>query len=206
VSVNKISIVSVFIICFFCFNDSFCQAKQAPSKSQKATVTISKAEAEIDSLNKVIDSMNASYRDAVKRNQEKKILIDDLGEKIIKAHNLNIELEKKLSDFKGDNLKLDQSNRILIIFNALVGLLLLITLVWFLRNIGRKKAKDKNKAIAAADTPAPSGIAIQPGLSRDQQYFDYRLEQLEKLGQLKQNGILTDEEFNRQKQQILGNM
>ena len=203
-SLNKTSVVFVFIICTFFFNNNaLCQAKQAASKSAKPPTAAAKAEAEIDSLNTVISSMNVSYQEAIRLNREKSATIDELGEKIIKSHNTNIELEKKLADFKGDNLKLDQSNRILIIFNALVGLLLLVTLVWFLRNIGRKKAPGKNKITAPGDSAAAE-VTVQPVLSRDQQYFDYRLEQLEKLGQLKQNGVLNDEEFNRQKQQILG--
>lgn len=48
--------------------------------------------------------------------------------------------------------------------------------------------------IVAADPPANEGLSTSD-----------RLEALEKLGKLRQSGILTEDEFNREKQKILGN-
>lgn len=58
--------------------------------------------------------------------------------------------------------------------------------------IGSAAARRNNQAEEAA--PAP-----QPAVSDDDQYL-----QLEKLGQLHKDGILTDEEFEAKKKQILG--
>jgi hypothetical protein len=53
----------------------------------------------------------------------------------------------------------------------------------------------------AADQPAPAEAApvAQQAGSSDDMYVE-----LEKLGQLKEQGILTEEEFTAKKQQILG--
>lgn len=56
-------------------------------------------------------------------------------------------------------------------------------------------AANKSQAQAAAAEPSQAA----PSESTDDQFA-----QLEKLGQLHDQGILTDEEFNAKKQQILG--
>lgn len=112
------------------------------------------------------------------------------------------EAQSKNSDFKNRNLKLDQSNRILIIFNSIVGVLLLATLVWFLRNIGKKKMTVKPKPDLVFDaTTSTNTISASP--KSNNIHFENKLEQLERLGKLREKGILNDEEFNRQKQEIL---
>jgi hypothetical protein len=109
------------------------------------------------------------------------------------------ELEKRIEGYRGENLKLDQSNRILIIFNSVVGLLLLVTLVWFLRNIGKKKGRkpagDPVRANGSTGETGPAGFLL----------LEQKLVQLERLSKLKDQGALTEDEFQRHKQQVLGN-
>jgi hypothetical protein len=105
-------------------------------------------------------------------------------------------LTEELNTYRSHNLKLDQSNRILIIFNSIVGFLLLVTLVWFVRNLGKKKSK---KPSAVSDSGAQ--VTITPSGIRN---VESKLEQLERLSKLREKGILTEEEFNLQKQQVLG--
>ncbi|MEP7171122.1 MAG: SHOCT domain-containing protein [Bacteroidota bacterium] len=203
-SITKFSIAFFFIVCFlYSYNNSFAQANY-PGIKPKTSSALTKAEAEIDSLNIVITHAKENYDRVAKINKGKDSLIDELDARTLKTQALNNVLVKKLSDYKGDNLKLDQSNRILIIFNAIVGVLLLTTLIWFLRNIGRKKSPEKNKLVSKDENSPPLNIKSQASAKNDHQYFDIKLNQLEKLGVLKAKGILNDEEFNRQKQQILG--
>jgi hypothetical protein len=204
VNFRKTSIVFIFLLYFFSLAD-FSFAQEKPKPKPKPNTALIKAQAEIDSLNNEIANTKAAYEGVTLGNKRKDSIINELDVKIQKMQNINNDLEGKLSTYKGDNLKLDQSNRILIIFNAIVGVLLLTTLIWFLRNIGRKKTPDKNKSIPDIDISDNSNKKIQPSSKNDHQFFDMRLEQLEKLGELKNKGVLNEEEFNRQKQQILGN-
>jgi putative oligomerization/nucleic acid binding protein len=202
---KKIGAAFIYLLCLLNFgNFSYAQVKDSNSKPKTTSSALSKAQADIDSLNIVISQVKASYENAVRINKGKDSLVDEMDAKILNMQNINNDLERKLSTYKGDNLKLDQSNRILIIFNAIVGVLLLTTLIWFLRNIGRKKAPDKTKTVSVIETAAPSNRKT-PAPTNDNEYFDTKLEQLEKLGVLRDKGILNEEEFNRQKQQILGN-
>ncbi|HKR05228.1 MAG TPA: SHOCT domain-containing protein [Bacteroidia bacterium] len=201
---EKISTVTLFFLYVFNFgNFTYAQVKNPVVKT--SLVSLTKAEAEIDSLNNVIVQIKEGYEKALKINQGKDSLIDELDGKILKTQQVNNDLERKLAGYKGDNLKLDQSNRILIIFNAIVGVLLLTTLIWFLRNIGRKKSPGTSKPAPFNESSSSSNLKTPTSSKNDHQYFDLKLEQLEKLGALKEKGVLNEEEFNRQKQQILGN-
>ena len=79
------------------------------------------------------------------------------------------------------------------------GLLLLVTLVWFLRNIGKKKARKP-----AGDTAHANGSPGETGPAGFQ-LLEQKLVQLERLSRLKDQGALTEDEFQRHKQQVLGN-
>jgi predicted Zn-dependent peptidase len=65
--------------------------------------------------------------------------------------------------------------------------------------IGASVAKrgNNNSDSAEAAAPAPAPVAATNGV-------DDQMAQLEKLGQLKDQGILTQEEFDAKKKQILG--
>ena len=65
--------------------------------------------------------------------------------------------------------------------------------------IGASVAKrgNNNSDNAEAADPAPAPVAATNGV-------DDQMAQLEKLGQLKDQGILTQEEFDAKKKQILG--
>src|SRR4030095_12146048 len=64
----------------------------------------------------------------------------DHREEIIKLDDYRKKLESNVNSFKGENLKLNQSNRILIVFNSLVAVLLIISLIFFLRKIRRPRS------------------------------------------------------------------
>ena len=63
--------------------------------------------------------------------------------------------------------------------------------------IGASVAKRGNNNSDQAEAAAPAPVAATSGL-------DDQMAQLEKLGQLKDQGIVTQEEFDAKKKQILG--
>ena len=64
---------------------------------------------------------------------------------------------------------------------------------------GKKYGEKKAKEEAEAEQAAPQGGArAEPGAEKD------TLEQLKKLGELRDSGVLTEEEFEAQKKQLLG--
>lgn len=157
---------------------------------------LKKAENEIDSLALVILNQQTQITALNKKIESRDATISGLDTLVNKQKAEIAELTKELETYRGHNLKLDQSNRILIIFNSIVGFLLLVTLVWFVRNLGKKKSKNNPSGISQGgnNTASPSGI----------RNVESKLEQLERLSKLREKGILTEEEFNSQKQQVLG--
>lgn len=157
---------------------------------------LKKAQSEIDSLALVILSQQTQITALNKKIESRDATIAGLDTLVNKQKAEIAELTKELETYRGHNLKLDQSNRILIIFNSIVGFLLLVTLVWFVRNLGKKKSKNNSSGVAQGvnNAASPSGI----------RNVESKLEQLERLSKLREKGILTEEEFNFQKQQVLG--
>ncbi|MEU6572422.1 SHOCT domain-containing protein [Streptomyces sp. NPDC046805] len=64
----------------------------------------------------------------------------------------------------------------------------------------RERAQAGMQAAAPAQ-PAPSPAAPPPGAADD---MGQKIEQLKQLGELKAQGVLTDEEFEVQKRRIIG--
>jgi chromosome segregation ATPase len=155
---------------------------------------LKKAESEIDSLAMVVMNLQSQINSLNKIISNKDMTIAGLDTLVGKQKTEIQELSKELNEYRSHNLKLDQSNRILIVFNSIVGFLLLVTLIWFVRNLGKKKSAAKPaSATVTGNTGSASGI-------RD---VETKLEQLERLSRLREKGILTEEEFNFQKQQVL---
>jgi len=153
----------------------------------------------IDSLNAVVASRDSASRLLTRTVMARDSALREQQEQAVRQAARIAALEKQLETYKGENRKLDQSNRILILFNSVVGLLLLITLVWFLRNIGRKKA-GKSNASPAQPRPEATGSG-----TAGFQLLEQKLVQLERLNKLKEQGALNEEEFQRHKQQVIGN-
>lgn len=157
--------------------------------------------ARIDYLIGIIDSLDRVMID----NNNKIERLDSLLEaekaetSLLREENAAItkhrkELETNVSTFQGENLKLNQSNRILIIFNSFVAVLLIVTLVFYLRKMNRK---------TGVETVAP-GKPVSNHAAAVHASFEDKLQQLERLGKLREKGYLSDEEFLAEKNQILG--
>ena len=136
----------------------------------------------------IIDSINQLY-------STEKLVTVDLRNQMIQLDDYRKKLEDNISSFKGENLKLNQSNRILIVFNSLVAILLITSLIFFLRKIGRRK-----NTVAEATNQGPLQ-KVEP--ARFTNFVD-KLQQLERLGKLKEKSLLSEEEFIVEKQRILG--
>ncbi|MDQ3051151.1 MAG: hypothetical protein M3Q95_09730 [Bacteroidota bacterium] len=188
------SIYLVFFTCFFLVNGVFAQNTVTKNPS-RTTLSRQAAELEIDSLQQVI-SMYVGKLDSLDAVLEtERVAAADLREQIIKLDDYRKKLEGNVDSFKGENLKLNQSNRILIVFNSLVAVLLIISLVFFLRKIGRKKA-----TIEPVSTPLNGRKTEQIKFTS----FEDKLAQLERLGKLREKDLLSEDEFVVEKQRILG--
>lgn len=164
----------------------------------------------IDEQAIIIDSLNV----AVSRLEDEKSSMQEASDKLIaRINELEMEVEQLRSDkgelsqqldgFYSDNLHLNQSNRILIAFNFLVGILLLVSLIFFLRRLGRNKQAGAGSSSEEAQIPQNTVNPVRQGAANVHVSFEDKLQQLERLGSLKEKGVLTDEEFNIQKRTIL---
>lgn len=107
----------------------------------------------------------------------------------------NKNLSSELENANGDKLQSSHTNSILYIFNVLVGIILLIALVWIM-NKKKTRESDKSASNGFSRNGTHEVYISEPSL-------DHRLERIEKLGNLRDKGLLTDEEFVLQKKQIL---
>ncbi|HMT28462.1 MAG TPA: hypothetical protein PKD91_04205 [Bacteroidia bacterium] len=177
----------------------YSQVKAKPvvkATPAKATPRISTDKQIIDSLETELEVLNARILIKDSLYQAEKFTTADLRDQVIKLDDYRLKLEGNLNSFKGENLKLNQSNRILIVFNSLVAVLLVISLVFFLKKLGAKK-----KPSGSGMSETASGIKTGSGSFIT---LEEKLQQLERLGKLKEKGLLSESEFLTEKQQILG--
>jgi len=104
----------------------------------------------------------------------------------------NTNLKQELNGAIRDNLQSSHTKKILFIFNLIIGIFLLIAAIWM---FARKKSEPIVK---------PYNNSSASTLSVNSEGYDHKLERIEKLGNLRDKGLLTDDEFNLQKRQILG--
>ena len=104
----------------------------------------------------------------------------------------NENLKEELNGAMGVNLQSSHTKTILFIFNLIVGIFLLIAVIWMFM---RKKSDANSKPFNNSSSSNQNGNI---------EGYDHKLERIEKLGNLRDKGLLTDDEFNLQKRQILG--
>jgi len=149
----------------------------------------------IDSLDRVLVNRNATIIKADSLLQSEKATSNDLRDQLITLDEMRKKLEANVNTYQGENLKLNQSNRILVIFNSFVAVLLIVTLVFYLRKINKK----------AAPEPANNGeTQTRKATVSVHASFEDKLQQLERLGKLREKGLLSDDEFLFEKNQVLG--
>ncbi|MFM8916824.1 MAG: SHOCT domain-containing protein [Bacteroidota bacterium] len=159
----------------------------------------------VDSLQQVINDLNieVDQADSILNLQSVENIM--LKERLAKQEDSASKMEKFVSIYKSENVQLDQTNKILIIFNCLGALLLLLSLVYIMS--GRNKSKsDKISSTTPAPIPAPAAMvgAIAPGeTSGTASSVEDRLIQIERLARLREGGLLTTHEFEKEKERIL---
>jgi hypothetical protein len=147
----------------------------------------------IDSLSSFVDYIlvqQDSLKQIIKSQKER---MDSSISALQEVRAENATLKESLKDAQGDTLQSNHTNSILFIFNLGVGIFLLIALLWMFM----KKKSDGERE--DDEVSSKSNVKV----SKDES-FDHKLDRIQKLGSLRDKGLLTDEEFNLQKSQILG--
>lgn len=152
---------------------------------------------EIDSLQSTVAELNRKLYHSDSLYKAEKFTSAELKDQVLKMEQEQQSLVASKTDVEDENLKLNQSNRILIIFNSVVAVLLVVTLIFVLKRAGRKSP-------AAFSSLPTKPVSTSINQSNKLASFEDKLAQLEKLGGLKEKGILSDEEFQDEKQRILG--
>ena len=147
----------------------------------------------IDSLSSYVDYILVQQDSLKQIMQSQKERMDSSISALQEVSAENATLQESLKDAQGDTLQSNHTNSILFIFSLGVGIFLLIALLWMFM----KKKSDGERE--DDEVSSKSNVKV----SKDES-FDHKLDRIQKLGSLRDKGLLTDEEFNLQKSQILG--
>lgn len=192
-------IVVGMLLLGMCSSVAISQSAKPVAKKAVRTQPVAKTENTryiIDSLELVVGELQRDKNRLDSLYITEKLTSAELRDQVIRIDDYRKKLEANISSFKGENLKLNQSNRILIVFNSLVAVLLLVTLFYFLRRMGKRKPSGSS---ATAQELAAGGSGPIVFTS-----FEDKLQHLERLGMLKEKGLLSEEEFLIEKQRVLG--
>ena len=197
-------VVYSLLACIFCsliFSAAPVRAQDSIRRpAQIKTVPVKNIAPAFDRRALLIDSLGAMIVEMESREDSLYRALSSQNEKISDANTEiealkagNAELKLQLEDAQGDNLQSSHTNSILFIFNIGVGIFLLIGLIWmFMRKKGDAESDEQ---------PARND---RRKVSNGEDNFDHKLDRIQKLGNLRDKGLLTDDEFNLQKRQILG--
>ncbi|MFN0189282.1 MAG: SHOCT domain-containing protein [Bacteroidia bacterium] len=155
--------------------------------------TIDRRSVLIDSLASFVDYILVQQDSLKQTMRSQKERLDSSYSALEEVSAENVKLKESLKDAQGDTLQSNHTNSILFIFNVIVGIFLLIALLWMFM-------KKKNDGDSGDDEISKKSKGKE---SKDEN-FDHKLDRIQKLGSLRDKGLLTDEEFNLQKSQILG--
>jgi hypothetical protein len=126
-----------------------------------------------------------NFRTAI---QAEKAKFDEQSELLRSLQDANKKLYIELEESKGDTLQSSHTSSVLFVFNIVVAFILLIALIWMFSS--RKKTERVVR-----------GTVFNSSVSTES--LEYRMDRIEKLGSLREKGLLTEEEFSMQKRQIL---
>jgi flagellar biosynthesis/type III secretory pathway M-ring protein FliF/YscJ len=152
-------------------------------------------------LKNTIAAYDSMYRSLLLQAEKKDSVINRSNQKMTVWHAAINDLQVRVSNYETLNLQTQKNNRILILFNSVVCLLLFLMLIRYLLNLRKKKSgsfQKKDQQAAAAGISNPDALPQQNKIA-------YKLDQLERLGKLRNLGVLTEGEFILQKQIILEN-
>lgn len=180
--VQKIS--RLLICCFLLMVAGRVDAQQGRVYDRRSMI--------IDSLVKTMDQIRVQQDSMRRMLKQQSAAVEELTAGNLKLQEENTRLKEQLADARGDNLQSSHTSSVLFVFNVIVGVFLLIALLWMFM---RRKGDDRE------ESPASVTGARKPVVEGN---FENKLERIQKLGSLRDKGLLTDDEFNLQKQQILG--
>jgi hypothetical protein len=178
----------IWSLCFILFS----LVSSVDINAQRSTSSISGKAVYNYRIRMLIDSLSLELENSVRTKESLNVQNAKLDEKLtsveLERDRLLDEKSKLSSDLEealGDNLQSSHTNSILFIFNVIVGILLLVAIAWMFL---RKKSDNSVKKVAETNS----------------EESDNRFARIEKLGNLRDKGLLTEEEFIFQKRQILG--
>ena len=190
---NYVLIVGCILFCGMVSAQS-TNSKQIGAVTKKPVVQIVDRRAMlIDSLSSFVDYILVQQDSLKQIMQSQKERMDSSISALEEVSAENAKLKESLKDAQGDTLQSNHTNSILFIFNVGVGIFLLIALLWMFM----KKKSDGEREDDEVSSKSNGKV------SKDEN-FDHKLDRIQKLGSLRDKGLLTDEEFNLQKSQILG--
>lgn len=141
----------------------------------------------VDTLNQRIETMSAEHdtlKAAHRSLQARNLQLSKENEKL--GEELRF-LQSELEETRSEHLQTAHTRSILFILNLLAGFFLLVALIWIFYR------RRTDKPLLQIKRTRRNGELEEDSLSR-----------LEKLGNLREKGLLTEEEFNFQKRQLLG--
>jgi hypothetical protein len=153
----------------------------------------------IDSLKNVIYNLDSLNQVQLAVSKIKDSIINQVNQKIQKLIPATNDLQLKISKYEELNRQTEKYNFNLIAFNSAVSVLLLIMFIRYVRKLRKERQNIPAKQnVPALDENTQANVELVQG------NIETNLNRLEKLGRLKNSGILSEEEFSFQKQQILG--
>lgn len=145
----------------------------------------------IDSLEARIEEQELRQDSLIRELQLREERLNGAKAEMEKLRSDSASLRAELEAANGDKLQSSHTSSVLFIFNVGVGIFLLIAIIWmFMRRRNEDDYGDGNPGKRTA-------------VAEDEN-FDHKLDRIQKLGNLRDKGLLTEDEFNFQKKQILG--
>ena len=186
----KTSLITLLWIGVFAFTSSAQESEQSASNKKYVTrmQIIQDLAAQVDSLkvqnSRLNDTLSAYQQAANALRIENTQLQKDVK-----------QMESSLEGAINEKLQSSHTNSVLFIFIFLTGLIVLLALIWLFM---------KKPATVAHYQDTRTNLEDEDDEDSEKNGVDHQLDRIAKLGSLREKGLLTDDEFNMQKKQILG--
>lgn len=154
-----------------------------------------------DSLQRLVDAMNVELDQADSLLNTQTAEMEMMKESYSKKEESVQKMEQFVEVYKAENASLNQTNKILIIFNCLGAVLLLLSLVYILS--GRNKSRRPEATVPAPPPTSYPTMPETPVMGRAAVGVEDRLIQIERLARLREGGLLSTTEFEKEKERIL---
>lgn len=147
----------------------------------------------IDTLNSSVIRLRASYDSLFLEHKSLNARLAAADTQVTRLNARNNQLRTELTDAVSRGMQSSHTSSVLMVFNVIVAMFLVVALVWMW--FRRRPVSQREES---AGTPS--------GKVSELSTLDQKLEYIQKLGALRDKGLLTGEEFDLQKKQILGEL